>query len=77
MNKPMTTEEAREKYSCEECRDDGMCDWSCVESVTCSLNCPHCNERVWFQGNLGGKWNPKKFDCPYCNKEMENKYKEN
>lgn len=72
MNKPMTTEQADEKYLCDMCKKygHGACEFDCVLSSTCSMFCRSCDKRVFFSGDL--KNTPKTYICPYCKTEQTN-----
>lgn len=63
---PMTGEQASKRFCrCDPCH-------SCVESSTCSLNCPHCNQRIWFQGSYHDM--PLECECPYCQAPLVRAY---
>ena len=68
----MTAYTAMTKYSCDVCKAGGDCGFECVLSETCSLNCTHCGNRVWFQGDLHNV--PKFYRCPYCEKPTTTSY---
>jgi len=69
---PLTTEQAKELYTCKECKAGNDCGMSCLESATCSVRCNICSQRIWFQGDL---WHtPRTFKCPYCDSDYTNKW---
>ena len=43
-----------------------------LESLTCSVRCTICTNRVWFKGDLCDQ-NPV-FECPYCGKIQESEF---
>jgi hypothetical protein len=64
LNNPLTTDEAIERFQCDDCKKGNPCEWECVESATCSRPCRKCGERNWFAGDLplDGE-----FVCLSCN----------
>ena len=72
MNKPMLTNEAVSRYQCVECAAGNYCNFNCVEHRTCSMRCPSCTARIWFQGD----WRemPKTFTCPRCGETVKKKH---
>ena len=72
MTQELTTDQAIELFQCDQCKEGHDCEWNCVESATCSLRCPVCNERVWFQGSLQDT--PRVVECPYCSSHFQNQH---
>lgn len=71
---PMTIEQADEKYLCKQCKEegDGACEFDCVLSSTCSMQCPKCKKLVYFSGDL--RDTPETYICPYCEKTITNEW---
>lgn len=81
---PMTSDQAQQKYQCTKCveegggscgaNDEGIGSFDCVLDRTCSVRCKHCNQIVYFGGNMQDQ--RKVFICPYdgCGKKQHNPY---
>lgn len=65
---PLTTDQATELFG--QAGDPDYFD--SLESLTCSLHCWHCDERVWFPGSHSDQ--RAIYKCPYCNKMNWNQY---
>lgn len=71
--KPMTSQEAIDRFQCEQCRTEGAdpCGWDCVVSATCSLLCRSCRRTNFFPGDMHNA--PAEFPCVHCGAQVINR----
>lgn len=74
MKQPMTSQEANERFACQQCREEGFgsCEWDCVLSATCSFLCKACRRANFFQGDSHNA--PADFPCVHCGATVTNRF---